>query len=173
MSDPVFTYDRINRWIEYQRVFSNLLTQSKTLDSQKYFPNQLNIKYLMEPNQFITAYSKLQNLISSNNSPVLIPLLGFDYPRSDTELLNIMYGQQERDFTRELVNSFNNFAFWVERIRLWEKILLDYSENEIFHLRHEFTKLPIDFCVSFPYLFKSRLTFCATKLCCIKAHTKE
>jgi hypothetical protein len=87
MSDPVFTYDRINRWIEYQRVFSNLLTQSKTLDSQKYFPNQLNIKYLMEPNQFITAYSKLQNLISSNNSPVLIPLLGFDYPRSDTELL--------------------------------------------------------------------------------------
>ena len=79
-----------------------------------------------------------------------------------------MYARQERDFTRELVNSFNTFASGVERIRLWEKILLGYSENDIFYLRHEFTKLPMDFCVSFPYLFKSRLAFCATKLCCIK-----
>lgn len=108
------------------------------------------------------AYAKLHDMLPSDEAFALVPLLSFDYPSKSNDFI---YSQQEADFTRELVNSFNQFAYWLGRIALWEKLLLSYDENDAEELRFEFTKLQLDYCLHFPYQFKSKLAFCATQLC--------
>ncbi len=110
----------------------------------------------------IGAYSKLHDLIDASSLPLTLELLGFDYPEGKN---NFIYKMQEDDFTRELVNEFNQFAIQLHRISLWEKIFADYGEDESLELRMEFTTIPLEFCLSTPYSYKSRICFCATKLC--------
>ena len=113
----------------------------------------------------VGAYLKLHELIASRSKPPLVPFLGYEYPEGQPDLI---YDWQERDFTRELVNAFNRYALWLERLGLWEEVLPGYSEDEILELRLEFTTLPLDYCLSAPYKFKSRVAFCATQLCYTK-----
>lgn len=103
--------------------------------------------------------------MASRDEPPLVPFLGFEYVDGPSD---IRYQWQERDFTRELVNTFNKYAFWVERLGIWENILCGYSEDDALVLRFEFTTLPFDYCLSAPYKFKSRIAFCATQLCYTK-----
>jgi hypothetical protein len=111
------------------------------------------------------AYIKLHELMESHMTPLLVPFLSFEY---EPESKDFIYTLQEQDFTRELVNSFNQFAYWLARIDLWERVLLDYDDDDKEELRFEFTKIPLDYCLHFPYQFKSRLAFCATQLCYIR-----
>lgn len=113
----------------------------------------------------VGAYSKLHELIASRIEPPLLPFLGYEYPKGQADFI---YDWQERDFTRELVNALNQYALWVERVGLWEEVLRGYSEDEVLELRLEFTALPLDYCLSAPYKFKSRVAFCATQLCYTK-----
>jgi|CXWL01.1.fsa_nt_gi hypothetical protein len=130
----------------------------------------------------VDAYSRLHDLIASRVEPPLVPFLGYKYPEGKPDFI---YDLQERDFTRELVNAFNQYAYWVERVGLWEDILCGYSEDEALELRFEFTTLLLDYCLSFPQKFKSRIIFCATQLCytkgiaekliskeCVRSHEK-
>ena len=48
---------------------------------------------------------------------------------------------------------------------MWESVFQQYTEDEVLELRMEFTTLSLDFCLSVPYRFKSRVAFCATQLC--------
>jgi hypothetical protein len=114
----------------------------------------------------IAAYSKLQESIATESAPYPIQLLRFEYPKGEPDFV---YDWQEPDFTRELVNLFNQYAYWLTRAQLWERILLNYSEDEILEIRYEFTDLPLDWCLHFPYKFRSRIIFCATQLCYVKA----
>ena len=111
------------------------------------------------------AYIKLHDAIASKQNKLLISLLGFEHPAGDTDFI---YDWQERDFTRELVNAFNQYAYWVDRIATWEQVLKEYSEDEAQALRYEFTTIPFDYCLHFPYKFRSRLIFYATQLCYTK-----
>ena len=77
----------------------------------------------------------------------------------------MIYDWQERDFTRELANSYNQFALWLDKIDVWEQVLRNYSEDEVLELRMEFTTIPLDYCLTAPYKFKSQIAFCATQLC--------
>jgi len=113
----------------------------------------------------VGAYSKLHELIASRVESPLVPFLGYKYLKGQPDFI---YDWQERDFTRELVNAFNQYALWVERVGLWEEVLRGYPEDEVLELRLEFTTLPLDYCLSAPYKFKSRVTFCATQLCYTK-----
>jgi hypothetical protein len=108
------------------------------------------------------AYLKLHELIASCSESPLVPFLGYEYPEGSPD---IRYQWQEHDFTRELVNAFNTYAFWVWRLGLWEEVLRSYAGNDVLELRREFTALPFDYCLSAPYMFKSRIIFCATQLC--------
>ena len=108
------------------------------------------------------AYSKLHDLFPSSDAFDLVELLGYDY---SSDANDFIYSQQEEDFTRELVNSFNQFAYWLARINLWEQVLAEYTELDAEELRFEFTTLQLDYCLHFPHQFKSKLVFCATQLC--------
>jgi hypothetical protein len=112
------------------------------------------------------AYAKLHTLFGANDTHLALPFLGYEYPTSQTDFI---YQWQEDDFTRELVNAFNQYAYWLTRLVLWERVLKDYSDENAEALRYEFTKLPLDHCLHFPYRFRSKLTFCATQLCYTKA----
>ena len=114
----------------------------------------------------IDAYSKLQISIATESAPHPIELLKYEFQRGEPDFV---YDWQEPDFTRELVNLFNQYAYWLMRAQLWERILKDYSEDEVLEIRYEFTDLQLDWCLHFPYKFKSRLIFCATQLCYVKA----
>lgn len=113
----------------------------------------------------VDAYLKLHELIASRSGPPLVPFLGFAYSEGSPD---IRYQWQENGFTRELVNAFNTYAFWADRLSLWEEVLCDYARDDILKLRWEFTMLPFDYCLSFPHRFRSRIIFYATQLCFTK-----
>jgi hypothetical protein len=118
----------------------------------------------------LKAYKQLHDLIESNEIKDSIQFLEFDYP---DDQLDFIYGLQENDFTRELANTFNQFAYWLNRIAKWEYVLLAYTEEEANELRYEFTAVQFDYCLHSPYKFKSRLAFCATHLCYTNAIAKK
>jgi hypothetical protein len=113
----------------------------------------------------VDAYLKLHELIASRSGPPLVPFLGFAYSEGSPD---IRYQWQENGFTRELVNAFNTYAFWADRLSLWEEVLCDYARDDILKLRWKFTMLPFDYCLSFPHRFRSRIIFYATQLCFTK-----
>lgn len=112
------------------------------------------------------AYSKVSKLSLESATDPSLALLGYDYSQSQNDFI---YQLQQDDFTRELVNHFNQYTYWLTRLLRWQLVLQDYSEDEAHELRYEFTRLPLDYCLHFPYAFKSKLTFYATKLCYVKA----
>ncbi len=63
----------------------------------------------------VGAYSRLHELIASRSEPPCVPFLGYEYPKDQPDFI---YGWQEQDFTRELVNAFNQYALWVGRVGL-------------------------------------------------------
>ncbi len=119
------------------------------------------------------AYTKLHAAFGSDQDQLLSQLLGYEHPQRDRAQPNgpheFIYDLQERDFSRELINTFNRYAYRLNRLALWEKVLRDDAEDEVHELRLEFTELPLDDCLHAPYSFKSRIIFCATQLCYTKA----
>ena len=111
------------------------------------------------------AYLKLHEAMEAEDSPRPIPLLGYDHLGTSSDFI---YDWLEQDYTRELVNLHNQLAYWHGRLTLWESVLRSYTEDEVAELRMEFTTLQLDYCLSAPYRFKSRVAFCATQLCYTK-----
>lgn len=112
------------------------------------------------------AHAKLHDAIESSHAKLLSQFLGYEYPTGQPDLI---YDLQEDDFTRELVNAFNHYIYWLNRVALWEGVLRGYPEDDALRLRYEFTTLPLDYCLHFPYKFKSQIVYCATQLCYTKA----
>lgn len=90
----------------------------------------------------VKAYEKMHELSISGYKDICIEFLGYEYSESS---LDLIYSVQEKNFTLELVNCFNEYVRWLIRIYLWEKVLENYSEDEANILRHEFTFLPLDY----------------------------
>lgn len=110
----------------------------------------------------IEAYSKLQERMTSEGMTPTIPFLGFD---EKTEQTLSAFSVQETEFTRELINQYNTFADWLNRLIVIEKLIEEYDDELKPTLWHEFSQLPMDFCLQFPYRFKGNLTYCSTQLC--------
>ena len=110
----------------------------------------------------IEALRQFHNLRVDGDLASCGEMLEFDYPEYSVDLA---YGWQEPDFTRELVNSHNHFVLWLNRLAAWERIIGGYSEDDAYSLTFEFVEMPLDYCLHFPYRFKQRITFCATQLC--------
>jgi hypothetical protein len=110
----------------------------------------------------LEAYGKFHELRVNGSTASLGEMLGFDYPDG---AMDMAYGWQEPDFTRELVNAHNHFVVWLNRLGAWEHIIAGYPEDDAYSLTFEFVELPADYCLHFPYRFKQRIAFCATQLC--------
>lgn len=109
----------------------------------------------------VSAYAKVHDIIAVRDQPVA-PFLAYKYDDLSSDFI---YSQQEQDFTRELVNAYNQYSYWLDRLHVWEDVLSNYEEDDALELRFEFTHLPLDHCLHFPYQFKSKLAYCATQLC--------
>ncbi len=114
----------------------------------------------------VGAYTKLHELIESRQEPPPVQFLGYDFADGQPDFI---YDLQESDFTRELVNTFNEYAYWLHRVSLWDEVLRTYPEADRLELQYEFTTLPLDYCLHAPYKFRSQVAFCATQLCYTKA----
>lgn len=127
----------------------------------------------------LEAYSKHHRLLKSKAGDLpLVPFLDYkgndhDIDDRETNIHYFIYNLQETDFTREIINLYNLFAYWVNKLHTWEQVLREYGEDDAQELRYEFTRLPFDHCLHFPYQFKSKLIFCSTRLCYTRAITKE
>lgn len=75
------------------------------------------------------------------------------------------YGLQEEQFTRELLNTFNQFATTVHRLAIWEVVLNLYPDDEQIDLRFEFTRALLYYALHQPAEFRARLIYCSVKLC--------
>jgi hypothetical protein len=75
------------------------------------------------------------------------------------------YDDMESEFTRELLNSINQFAHKINSLIIWNEVISKYETREQFELRREFTRLPIYYCLNQPRAIKDRLMFCSTHLC--------
>ena len=114
------------------------------------------------PTLFRSAYEKLWALVAEERIPLPGRFLPYDHP---SESKSLIYSLQEGEFTRELLNSINQFSARLNQVVLWEEVLSTYDEDQTFELRFEFTSLLLYYCLHQPYEFRSRLIFAATQLC--------
>lgn len=114
------------------------------------------------PTLFKSAYEKLWALVAEGCISLPGRFLPYDHPSKSKDLI---YSLQEGEFTRELLNSINQFSARLNQIALWEEVLSNYDEDQTLELRFEFTSLLLYYCLHQPYEFRSRLIFAATQLC--------
>jgi hypothetical protein len=111
---------------------------------------------------FKSAYEKLWSVIAEGSISLPGRFLPYDHPSESEDMI---YSLQEVEFTRELLNSINQFSARLNQIVLWEEVLSNYDEDQARELRFEFTSLLLYYCLHQPYEFRSRLIFAATQLC--------
>ena len=114
------------------------------------------------PELFKSAYEKLWALVAEKCVSLPGRFLPYGHPSESKDLI---YSLQEGEFTRELLNSINQFSTRLNQIVLWEEVLSNYDEDRALELRFEFTSLLLYYCLHQPYEFRSRLIFSATQLC--------
>lgn len=114
------------------------------------------------PELFQSAYAAYWALIAENRIVLPGQFLPYDHPSQSGDLI---YSLQEQEFTRELLNAINQLSSRLNQLVLWEEVISKYEDDHQFELRHEFTALPIYYCLHQPYEFRSRLIFAATQLC--------
>src|ERR1039458_1319666 len=114
------------------------------------------------PEIFKSAYEKLWALVAEKRIALPGRFLPYNHP---SESKDAIYSLQEGEFTRELLNSINQFSTRLNQLVLWEEVLSNYGEDQALELRLEFTSLILYYCLHQPYEFRSRLIFAATGLC--------
>lgn len=111
---------------------------------------------------FKLAYEKHWALVAEKRIVLPGRFLSYDHPSQSKDLI---YSLQENEFTRELLNSINQFSARLNQLVVWEEVLSIYDKDQTLELRFEFTTLLLYFCLHQPYEFRSRLIFSSTQLC--------
>lgn len=111
---------------------------------------------------FETAYAKFLSLIAERRVDLSDRFLPYNYESKSTDLIYWLY---EQEFTRELLNTINQFTARINDLVLWEEVISEYVDDDAFELRHEFTNLILYYCLHQPYEFRARLIYSATQLC--------
>ena len=117
------------------------------------------------PILFQEAYKKLWQLIAEKRISPPGRFLPYSFK---TESKNLIYGVQENEYTRELINTINQFSARLHRLVLWEEVISQYQEPESDELKFEFTRLVLYYLLHQPYEFRSRLIFSSTQLCYVR-----
>lgn len=113
---------------------------------------------------FKSVYEEFWNLVNEYRINLPGQYLSYeDYPGQSKDMI---YGMQEVDSTRELLNTIHQFSTSLNKLTLWNEIISKYGDMEQkIDLYHEFINHLVYYCLHQPYEFKSRLIFLATQLC--------
>jgi hypothetical protein len=113
----------------------------------------------MEDDQYISAYSKFRHELGKVGS------VGETMPYGWLSLPNpipgiwMMYFEMVEEYSRELANVINRFLTDIEKLCAWEKVLLEYGEEDQFHIVYEFIEPLCTICLNLPYVIRSRFIF--------------
>jgi len=77
----------------------------------------------------------------------------------------MVYFEMLSDCSRELANIINQFVTYIDMLTAWDKVLLDYGEENRFYLVHEFVEPICTISLNLPYVVRSRFIFFVTHLC--------
>lgn len=105
-------------------------------------------------NLFRKAYCRYWDVVEERRIPLPCEMLPYTYKQDD---LVFTYGTMEQEFTRELLNTINGFASEVNGLVLWAEVLREFEGDRSRELRHEFTRLPLYYCLHKPTEFRDRL----------------
>ncbi|MGF1568174.1 MAG: hypothetical protein ACFCVD_08880 [Nodosilinea sp.] len=70
-----------------------------------------------------------------------------------------------KEYTRTLINNFNDFSILIYRLHLLDKIIQEYSDKDQLELRREFTQMRLYCCLLRPNEFNNSLKFMSYNLC--------
>ena len=125
----------------------------------------------MSVHLFIEAYNNFWEMAQEYEIEDPCKLIPYD-KYVLTESIGHVYDSMESEFTRELLNSINQFAHLTNEIIIWDKVIDKYPNEQQFELRLEFLKLPIYYCLNQPRAIKERIMFCTTHLCNLAGSSK-
>jgi hypothetical protein len=74
------------------------------------------------------------------------------------------YFQMLEEHALELANVINQFLTDIEKLCAWEKVILEYQEEERLYILHEFVRPLCTLCLNLPYALRSRFIFSVTHL---------
>ena len=112
---------------------------------------------------FLKAYEGYWDVVRKGDIDMSLMVPYEDYKISQP--IGYIYGSMESEFTRELLNSINQFADKINSLSVWDQVISSYEEDQQFELKHEFVKLPMYYCLNQPRTIKDRVVFCSTHLC--------
>lgn len=106
---------------------------------------------------FKRVSSRYYELLSMGDPEFRCDFLTFTYKTNSTHPIWASY---EEEFTRTIVNQFNEFASCLYRLHLLEKIIGEYDDSKIqINLRAEFTHIPLHYALHKPSEISSRVKF--------------
>lgn len=118
----------------------------------------------MEDDQYIKAYSLFRSAL--RQVPLSGELITYDWPILPKKIRGqwIVYFEMLDDHSRELANIMNQFLTDIDKLTAWDKVLLEYGEEDRFYIVHEFVGPLCTSCLNLPYVIRSRFIFSVTHL---------
>ncbi len=119
----------------------------------------------MEDDQYIKAYSLFR--VALKQVPLSGELVTYDWPTMPRKIPVhwMVYFEMLSDYSRELANILNQFLTYIDVLTAWDKVFLDYEEEDRLYLIHEFVEPICTICLNLPYVIRSRFIFFVTHLC--------
>lgn len=118
----------------------------------------------MEDDQYIKAYSLFRSAL--RQIPPSGELITYDWPTLPKKIPGqwMVYFEMLDDHARELANIMNQFLTDIDKLAAWDKVLLEYGEEDRFYIVHEFVEPLCTICLNLPYVIRSRFIFSVTHL---------
>lgn len=118
----------------------------------------------MDDDKYITIYTQFRRQLQQN-TPIQQPL-PYDWLNLPKTIPGewMVYYEMVEDYAREIANVINQFLSGIEKLCAWDKVMLNYKEEEIFYIIHEFIEPLCNMCLNLPYVIRSRFIFSVTHL---------
>ena len=118
----------------------------------------------MEDDQYVGAYSKFRSELRKITPPG--ELMAYDWLSRPKRIPGIwmIYFEMVEEYSRELANIINQLLTNIERLCAWEKVILEYGEEERFYIVYEFVEPLCTICLNLPYAIRSRFIFSVAHL---------
>lgn len=118
----------------------------------------------MEDDQYIKAYSLFRSELRKISPQG--ELITYDWLSLPKNIPGqwMVYFEMLDDYSRELANIINQFLIDIEKLSAWDKVLLDYEEDDRFYIVREFVRPICTNCLNLPYAIRSRFIFFVTHL---------
>lgn len=119
---------------------------------------------------FKEVSAKYYEYLAQGDPEFPLNFLTYDFSVNSKELV---WEEYEKEFTRTIINVFNDFSACLYRLHILEKIISQYDNDsqDALALRTEFIHIPLHYCLNKPYEFSGRIQYCCILLCDSANHT--